>query len=240
MNIIKLTEQKIFEMLVSAVVNYENNQDLLKTVPHRRILDDMAVVPVIYDNERMQYEYVDSECQRKLDVSDDFLIDFAIGNSRRLYGISFLSLNDFLKMILKNRLGSECGFINLDELDDEYSCLFILTNSVNYFGASVLCFDNLMKSVSNVFKSDFFIIPSEQRFEYVTTHFAIEHTKVRNSEMEPLKLALLLLPTFFEDRCSMSLKDLIPLVNSSVLDNNQVLSDKLYLYRASDNQIVLA
>ena len=215
MNIIKLTEQKIFEMLVSAVINYENNQDLLKTVPHRRILDDMAVVPVIYDNERMQYEYVDSECQRKLDVSDDFLIDFAIGNSRRLYGISFLSLNDFLKMILKNRLGSECGFINLDELDDEYSCLFILTNSVNYFGASVLCFDNLMKSVSNVFKSDFFIIPS-------SIH------------------ELLLLPTFFEDRCSMSLKDLIPLVNSSVLDNNQVLSDKLYLYRASDNQIVLA
>lgn len=160
MSINELTTEDLFDRLAVALINYEANCDMLQAIPHRRFLD-LAIVPVILsDNNDWSYEYVDVSFSKRYHLPAEFLIDFAISNSKRLYGTQMTSLHDFMSLLYE-----KCDlkdFYDMTDMENEgfETPLFILTNNTGFLGASVICFENIMKQLFNVFKTDFYVIPS--------------------------------------------------------------------------------
>ena len=79
-----LTTGEIFESLITVLINYDRNKDVLQKTPHRRFLD-LALVPVLIKNIDIEnsYEFIDSACINDMDISFDLFMDIAYFNYRR-------------------------------------------------------------------------------------------------------------------------------------------------------------
>ena len=96
------------------------------------------------------------------------------------------------------------------EKDTEDSFMYIATNSMRLNGANVVFYDSLLKTFSELIKSDFYIIPS-------SIH---EVMLVPNSSLE-LK----------------ELKEMVYSINRTALMEEEFLSDNVYYYNVNTDSI---
>ena len=144
--------ENIKERIVYKLVNYEKNEDLLKTVPHKKFLD-LAVVYYISIKE---------------DIFESASI--LINNAHlELWGKTMEDIDRLAKenspRILKPELKSMARHEKKKPEDSDEDVLsdcgmYVLSNEKKQFGASAILYDNVIKDFSESLNSDLYILPS--------------------------------------------------------------------------------
>ena len=212
MNINELKTNEIFDKLIITVMNYYDNEDLLESVPHRKCMD-LAIVPVIIDGDINSYQlnYINNDSSDNLNVSDEFLVELALSNSRRLYGVSFKSMNDYIDEVYG--FDPDMKNVFFDETDEVPELLYILSNQIGFLGASVIFYKDMLKAVYQILGQDFYMIPSSVHEVLVTPAY---------DSFDPERI-----------------KALISVVNTSVLKEDEYLSDNLYFYDSLKDKLTI-
>lgn len=139
--------------LACKLVNYNDNQELLKTTPHEKFLD-LAVVC---------YYLVDMDCPATILIQDRFpalwgkdrneVIQTAKENTFRLFPPNIRNMGDVIKELM--------GGMDLCGLDSGAgTSMYVLTSQTKMNGSiGILCPD-LLKNFADEIQDDFYIIPS--------------------------------------------------------------------------------
>lgn len=140
--------------VVRKLVNYEQNQELLENMPHKRV-EDLAIlyqisVGDIFDNEDYATVTIQNDYLKKWDVTLEELDNASVENTRSLLSPRLDSLSD----VFSNITGDSLPF--LVEMN-----VHILTNRLKINGAVHVVDMDVMESVAKAFgEKAFYVIPS--------------------------------------------------------------------------------
>ena len=151
--------ENIKERIVYKLVNYEKNEDLLKTVPHKKFLDLAVVYYIsikedIFESASILINNTHLELWGKTMEDIDRL---AKENSPRILKPELKSMAQTLMEIIRHEK-KKPEDIDEDVLSD---CgMYVLSNEKKQFGASAILYDNVIKDFSESLNSDLYILPS--------------------------------------------------------------------------------
>ena len=151
--------ENIKERIVYKLVNYEKNEDLLKTVPHKKFLDLAVVYYIsikedIFESASILINNAHLELWGKTMEDIDRL---AKENSPRILKPELKSMAQTLMEIIRHDK-KKPEDIDEDVLSD---CgMYVLSNEKKQFGASAILYDNVIKDFSESLNSDLYILPS--------------------------------------------------------------------------------
>lgn len=194
------------DKIVYTVINEHRNKDLLKEVPHRYLVDDIAVTYKIllgHSGDGMSASIrVNNHLMDLWSAKEELLWTFAETNTNRLQKPMYIGLEELIKGMLSGEHLASNGFtkknINYTGLE-----MFVATNEEKLNGASVMADKVFMKKLQSEI-GVFYIIPS-------SIHEIIAVPASGEFEVDAL---------------SNMLRD----VNSTVLSEEDYLSDIVYKY----------
>lgn len=180
------------------LINTEKNTDLLATIPHREFLD-LSLIYIIDTSK------TESLIQGSIRISNQCLEMWGI-TEEELYEQSRKNMELFEEGILENLGDMLCDFMPENAIENTATqFMYILTNKSRYHGAVQMLNTELLKSVSEIFRSDVIMLPS-------SIH------------------ELLLLPICKETEDVTSLAEIVENVNDTHLEPQEILSYHVYRY----------
>lgn len=193
------------------LINYEQNKELLKDVPHIPFLD-MAIVfyclismdsqagnaTILIHNSHLSY----------WNTSLEELFETAKRNTRKMLPARLNNMND----VLRDLSGKHMLFPPFQPDEDIYP-MFVLTNPINLYGAACILYEDLLKDYARQAETDFYILPS-------SIHEVI------------------LIPAI-DPSCQQELSQMVKEVNHSQLLEEEILSDHAYYYSRESNEITM-
>lgn len=136
------------------LMNYERNQELLKTMPHIGWLDLAMVlyIPVAARDGKGLHLPVDNALVEKWGITDtDALFKEAYANTPKIFPGSIRDMEEVFKdydSVL------EAGYENEDER------MYIATNGEKFYGAAVVLYDGLLESFAEEIGHGLYILPT--------------------------------------------------------------------------------
>ena len=123
------------DAIVMNLINTERNRELLKTVPHREVLDLSVVYRIIMGQEAqsMATVLVDNRIMEELELTQDELEQIAYENTGRMFPVEIFKLTDVL---------------------------YIMTNQPKVHGATTMVFEEAVRVLADRIGGDFYLIPS--------------------------------------------------------------------------------
>ena len=153
------------DRVIYKLVSYDRNRELLKEVPHRKILD----LTVVYEYFQGMADtggasiLIHNDHMEAWGVTEDELYAAAFRNTPELMGYGFSSMKEVMLEIM----GS--GTVELDrieslpsreELEKDTFPMYVLTNHYKLHGAGCILYKNLLKEIAEKWECDICIIPS--------------------------------------------------------------------------------
>ena len=191
------------------LINYGQNKELLRDVPHIVYLDLAIVFYCLLSSSRSETSsiLIRNSHMNHWGVTCDDLFNVASNNTPRLLESEIKNLTDIVKEIM---MDNPTINLDLDSMPEE-SAMYVLTNKIKLYGACCILYKNLLEEFAKNLGSDLYIIPS-------SVH------------------EVLLLPNNMEyDKEYLS--ELVKEVNSSDLSTEDILSDHVYYYSRKDDAI---
>lgn len=182
----ELTKEKILSGVVFKVVSKEQNNELLKNVPHEKLLN-LAIVycaRVYRDGDNLGTFTVSNEIMEMKGIEEQELRKAAAENTAN-DGYMVSRLSD----IVRGMTG-----IAEDEMEDDSDIpILVLSNANKTFGAAALCVQAILEETSRICGGDFYILPSSVhelltlpvREEYKVDELKEMVTQVNESEVLP-------------------------------------------------------
>lgn len=184
--------------IVFRLINYDKNNSILANVPHRQWLD-LALVYYIFINSSYTAR-IDNKIMQHWDIDEETLYHLAMENTPRLQVVKRIRLDNMIE---------EMGFGHM--IDDIGGSPFVvMSNETNCYGASVMAYPELMKSITEGMQTDLVILPS-------SIH------------------EVLLLPC--PDNDLSSLLAMVKTVNETEVSDEDFLSDNVYVYDITTKEI---
>ncbi len=209
--------EKVKSNLSIKLINTELNKELLKDVPHR-IFDDLAIVCIVEvknKDEKAGTVLIHNNHICMWGVHANELIDDALKNATKIAAPRINKLSDVVLSLYDHCTDEERRSVmkqDMELLREEPLNMFILSNSDQTFGASVITYPDLLKGIGESLKSDFYVLPS-------SVHEVI------------------ILPKFISGTIG-NINSMIRSINSEMLNPEDVLSDHAYLFSVEDNRLV--
>lgn len=198
--------------IIFKVINQERNQELLKTVPYKKILD-LAIVYMILakeDEEIIGTILITNDHMKLWKKDVETLHSYAIRNTPELFPVKIEAMESVLRNLVEG--------IDIDaEIEDGQSDLYVITNRKGINGATTILYPDVIKEFRNRVCQNIdkiYILPS-------SVH------------------ECLLLPCKGTYRSDM-LQEMVQDVNRTQVPREEVLSDSVYIYFAKDSAIHLA
>lgn len=207
------------ERICYKLVNADRNKELLSEAPHLIVCDDLAVLFYILVSEGREgtatitiRNYISSGWG----VSEQELFEIALINTQRLFRGSVMSMASVLTELLSDRLDEENTkeFFDMVVSDEDNVPLYVCTNAKRFYGAAVLLYKDLLREFAERTGSDFYILPS-------SVHETI------------------LVPVSAEMKVE-DLRNMVRDVNATMVAQEEILSDNVYIYRRAEDAIALA
>lgn len=206
--------------LAVKLINRESNGEMLGKVPYRLVLDDLAlIVYLVLPKENDIKNGVvgsvtitnDHLCQWNKTAEE--VIDVALQNTPNLLPEEIRSMSDLLFDILGEEKEEHKSLE--DVLIPKEDTFLVLSNTKTMYGAVTILYPNVLKRIAKVIESDLYILPS-------SVHEVI------------------ILPVTKEVSCN-SLREMVAEVNqSSVIDNEEVLTNTVYVYKRENDMVQVA
>lgn len=217
----------IKDRIIYQLINLEKNREILETIPHRVIGKDLAVVFAVLwekDDAGMMTTKIKWEHVRYWQMEEEELWELANKNTPVLLPVVVESLEDVLMDLLKAQFEESGITFNegaWDKVLDAHrsrgeqqesirSKLYVLTNVHKTWGASVILYPEVLKTVSQKLGGDLLILPS-------SIH---EVLFMRDNLSEYGELA-----------------EMVKEINKKEVLPEEVLSDSVYIYTAKENMI---
>lgn len=225
--------EQIKDSIVFRVVGAEENQSRIQNMPHR-IEHDMAL---IYQIMMQKTEYgmasiqITNDLMETLGVNETTLHEVAMKNTPREFPMTFQSMNEVIKEIMrKDFMG-----INLDELSDEDGMksflealfeegmadmeqdappMYVLTNESKLNGAAVLFYPEVQEKIAEQLGGDYFVLPSSVHEVLIVPNQGILEYQ--------------------------ELKDMVNDVNNTQVPPDEVLTGEVYSYDKESRQLMFA
>lgn len=195
--------------LICRLINRERNRDLLEEVPHVPYLDLAVVFHVLVDleaDDRIATMLVRREHLKWWHVTEEEVRRAAGENTEKLLPAEFKTLCAVLA-----QAGMEEPPVQADPAG-AYR-MYVLTNSIQNFGASAILYKDVLKKIGAFLKEDFYVLPS--------------------SIHEVIILPESSAPSWRET--AMIVKE----INETQVMEEEVLSDTPYFYRRSEGALAL-
>lgn len=139
--------------IVYKVINYEKNAELLKEVPHQRILDLAKIYVFLVNEESMHATITIHNAQLRLwGITEEELFSVAEKNTPELFPEEFETIEN----VIMSMGGYEVdirGFANQVPM-------FVLTNKKKVNGAASIFYSNVLERIANEKGYDLFVLPS--------------------------------------------------------------------------------
>lgn len=225
--------EQVKDSIVFRVVGAEENQSRIQNMPHR-IEHDMAL---IYQIMMQKTEYgmasiqITNDMMGTLGVDEKTLHEVAMKNTPREFPMTFQSMNEVIKEIMrKDFMG-----INLDELSDEDGMksfleaifeegmadmeqdappMYVLTNESKLNGAAVLFYPEIQEKIAEQLGGDYFVLPSSVHEVLIVPDQGILEYQ--------------------------ELKDMVNDVNNTQVPPDEVLTGEVYSYDKESRQLMFA
>lgn len=188
--------------LTARLISYEKNRAFLELVPHRRILDLALMYQLNFQcsEHAMGAAVVYRDHCTLWGVTEEILFQTAISNMIRNYPASLDCLESLIPLPPRKE-------------ESRFPKLYVLTNSRGFFGASVLLYPGVLRSVCEKVGEAYYVLPS-------SVH------------------EVLLLPGQ-EGIDVRQLKEIVEQVNQTEVASGEVLSDHVYHYCSARDQLTI-
>lgn len=196
--------------VVMKVINYNYNQELLKSVPHDRFLDLAVVYYCILDikEDHEVTVLIQNHHMDLWEINKDELKSVAWNNYQRFYEISVQELDEVIIEMTGMLFGEmERGSRKMPPM------LYVVTNQRQINGATAILFPEKIKELAEYLQTDLYIFPS-------SIHELILCPKTVNMVEK--------------------LKEMVHDINVTTVQRVEVLSDEVYLYSRNTGRIELA
>lgn len=145
-----LDYERIKQIVVYKLVNYEKNKKLLELVPHRRVLDLAVVYYCLLDQSKdgnaTAMIYNTNIASWK--VTEQDLYEAASKNTPVLLPPKFFSMNSLIQDMFPQEEEMELGD------------MFVLTNKCKINGAASVIYDDVLKKIADRMGNDLYVLPS--------------------------------------------------------------------------------
>lgn len=189
------------------LINYADNQELLKTIPHEKYLDLAVVYYYLADvfSGGVGTILINNYHLDLWGIGKEELHHVAVSNYKKLYRIEIKSMQDIVAEFLKD-IQMEDEYMQ----DDTAAKMYVVTNHLKLFGATAMLFPEEFQRLADALESDLYILPSSVQ-EIIT------------------------IPAFQEDeKC---LRSMVGEVNENVVDKVEQLSNSVYRYIRESGRI---
>lgn len=192
------------------LINYADNQELLKTIPHEKYLDLAVVYYYLVDisGGGAGTILINNFHLELWGIEKDELHSVAVSNYKKLYKIEVESIQDILTTFLKD-FPVETDYA----MDDSPVKMYVVTNQLKLYGAAVMFFTEELKKIADNWDCDLYIIPSSVQ-------------------------EIIVVPDWQDDVKHM--KSMVCEVNESVVDKVEQLSNSVYYYARESGRIQIA
>lgn len=157
-DILANASDNIFFMLI----NTEQNQSLLNSVPHRSF-HDLSItyrIMVKFDKNGLQAIPITNGLAAKLKMTEEQLFKCAENNTQRLFPPTVKTMSDAMRKVFIS-MGMSEDFINkvLDRMSPEPNT-WVISNTSCINGASSILYENELHELAEKMESDLYILPS--------------------------------------------------------------------------------
>lgn len=208
--------ETVKEYLSFRLLNAGRNQELLRKAAHIRFLD-LAIVPdIVVEIDNRQYRvYIHPKVLENWGMTVNEIWMAARENSYKLNPVHVLDMNRVLLRLFGMRLWIGDFSVELEQIADigENSPFYVLTNRNGMYGAGCILYEGILESISERFQKDILIIPS-----------SVHET--------------LLIPD--NGWGIQELEKIVKEVNTKVVADREILSDRVYRYSRKKWEIVFA
>lgn len=213
------------DKIVIRLVNYEENRELLESVPHVKFLD-MAVIYTIIVNstaENFGSIRITRDLLKNWNVPEEELKHCALRNTPIMLPAVYEPMSKVIqKMMFKqleeNQYDEEMIREFLNSLEEETEKgkateMYVLTNTLGINGAACILYPNLLREIAKDFNNDFYILPSS----------------IHETLLIPVKEGMKV-----ED-----LRNMVKEVNMTQVAEEERLSNNVYLYSREQGSITM-
>ena len=198
--------------IVFKLVNYEKNRKLLENIPHKKFLDMAVVYYYLLSNEELENAtiLIYNNHLEAWNIDVEELDRIAMENTPVLLKEDLRSITEVLGEMLMKR-DPEFRDIQIDEDGD---VMYVLSNRSKIFGAAAILYSDVLKNFAEKKGLDLYILPS-------SVHEVILVPKTSDMEWEKLQ-------------------EMVIEVNSSQVEEIEILSDSVYCYSRSLDKVLPA
>jgi hypothetical protein len=200
--------EKVKTRIVYKLINYEKNEEMLKDVPHFRLLDLAVVFHCLLEStpDGTATILIHNHHLDLWDVEKEDLYALAAANTPQLLNYDLRSLTDVMRELL-HIAGDDPALPPSNEL----CTMYVLTNSQKLNGAACILYKGLLMRFAERIASDLYVIPS--------------------SVHEVLLLSAA------EQGDHPKLNEIVREVNTSQLSQEEILSDHIYYFSRETGQL---
>lgn len=143
---------QVREKIAYALINYEDNRELLEAIPHTRYLDLAKTYYVEYEDKELGHGIIRIYRTHLAlwGITEEQLADIAEKNTPRLLPAKISGLQS----LITEMIGPTDG---IDDLPIE---MLVLSNERRKYGAAAICYPDILRDTSTRLGSDLIIIPS--------------------------------------------------------------------------------
>lgn len=144
------------------LVNTEQNQELLKNVPHRDF-EDLSIVyrwNVGGDSEGLYTNIVNNDFAKQIGKNEAELFELAKVNTKEMFPVTVQNMNEVIAEMIFGGSPMKADFeATVAEIPQE-KAMYVISNKAKIFGASALLYEDNLFELSKELDSDLYILPS--------------------------------------------------------------------------------
>ena len=196
------------------LVNTKKNEEMLKGVPHKEILDLSAVyqIAVFVDDDSTGTITIHNALFKEYGVTVDELHEAALENMKTMDPVNISGMSDVLTELIGNP-ELEGMMPDIDEVDMGMEML-VITNESRINGASTIVHKDTLQRLADIFKHDYLILPS-------SIHECLAIKAMEDADMEGLRA-------------------MVTDINANQVASDEVLSDNVYRYSIATGELSIA
>ena len=194
------------------LVNTKQNEEMLKDVPHKEILDLSAIyqISVLMNDDSVGTVTISNRIFENYGITVDELHEAAIENMKNIEPAQIKGMFQTMAELM----GEEMGELPLDMLGGKEENMLVITNKSKVCGASVILQKETLQKIADIFKQDYYILPS-------SIHEALAVKTDGNGDASVLR-------------------DMVKEVNDTQVAQEELLSYNVYFYSTETGKLSIA
>lgn len=209
---------KLRSRIVYKLIHSKSNETLLTHIPHIPYLDLSIVFYILLEENEYGHmtALIHTTNMESWDITIEELYALAAANTPVLLPADIKNMTEVMKELAKERLGDEYREELMEQLftADVRPPLYVLSNLPGLCGSSTILYEGVLKNFADSLKQDLVILPSS--------------------------IHEVLLVPYEEELCLEELSDMVLHINKTEVPAEDKLSDEIYFYSRSLNQVTLA